>query len=524
MKYLVIFKDCFQEALDRKLLYVLLSLSLLLILWCAALRFQDAPPEKLARSLAGEVYDCAPAGVVLPPLFMVGYGPNLLDVQGDAVSGLRFRVEVEASEFLRRVAAWRVLEPAAATGLGIGRLQERLARLFFRDLKVEVRADGSYEVKNAGERMPLAAADLEAYFVDRLKRVGMDAARVRLADTGRREFAPRDPGLFRMGHGPGHKEGGGKDGEDDPDPVGPPPPGPPRPGPDTARGPRTALAFVFDVEARGTDERELRTVERVGILFGLASVDVMWVQLDPGVLAGADATMSRRLIVALFQRRIVEWVAGFIAVAVALVVTGSFIPDMLRRGTIDLLLSKPIRRPLLLVYKYLGGLTFVFLNAVFLIGGTWLALGLSSGWFNPWYLATILVVTFFFAVLYAVSTLVAVVTRSTVVSILLSVAVWFVSWVISVGHKVSLAGFDPVGGKETWQKVIDVLYFVAPKTGGMNDLNNWILAKAFSGGSLSQTILLESARPDLVLIVGTSLGFIAIVIGLAAWRFTRRDY
>ncbi len=524
MKYLLIFGDCVREALDRKIFYLLVALSLIMSVWCLGLQFLDAPPDKVARTLTGEINDCAPPGVILPPMFVLSYAPNVEDVKGDAQQGLRYRVEVDAAEYLKRVAVWRILTEKAAAGMGSSKLQGLGGRLLFMDLHAEMNEDGTYQVRNAGAEVPMETADLEAYFADRLKRGGMDASKVVLVETAVRELES-----VRSWFMSGPDAGPGEDAEDSETDKEDPPAG--RPGRIGRRGPRglpdrvkEAPCFLFDVEARGTDEREYRTVEKVGMLFGLFSVGVQWIDPARGMLAGDDATMSRRLIVSLFQRRIVEWLAGLVAVGVGLVVTASFIPDMLRKGTIDLLVSKPIQRPLLLIYKYLGGLTFVFLNAILLIGGTWLALGIASGWFNPWYLATIFVVTFFFAILYTVSTFIAVLTRSTVMSVLVSVTVWFLSWVVCVGKKVSDANLESLGGKAAWQTVVDVLYFLAPKTDGMDDLNSWILSRAFSGGSLSQTILMESTDPQVGLIVGTSLGFIACFIGLSAWIFSRRDF
>ena len=57
---------------------------------------------------------------------------------------------------------------------------------------------------------------------------------------------------------------------------------------------------------------------------------------------------------------------------------------MLRKGTVDMLVVKPIHRVALLLYKYIGGLTFIFLNTVVAIGGVWLALGLRSGIWADW--------------------------------------------------------------------------------------------------------------------------------------------
>ena len=58
---------------------------------------------------------------------------------------------------------------------------------------------------------------------------------------------------------------------------------------------------------------------------------------------------------------------SWIGILVAVVLTAFFVPNMLRKGTVDMLLVKPIHRVDVLLYKYIGGLTFVFLNAV--VGG-----------------------------------------------------------------------------------------------------------------------------------------------------------
>lgn len=67
----------------------------------------------------------------------------------------------------------------------------------------------------------------------------------------------------------------------------------------------------------------------------------------------------------------------------SLISTASFIPSMLEKGTIDLLISKPISRPMILISKYLGAVLFVFLSMVFLMGSIWLILSLKSGYWGP---------------------------------------------------------------------------------------------------------------------------------------------
>src|SRR5688572_14282325 len=52
----------------------------------------------------------------------------------------------------------------------------------------------------------------------------------------------------------------------------------------------------------------------------------------------------------------------------SLISTASFIPSMLEKGTIDLLISKPLSRATILLSKYIGAVLFVFLSMVFLMG------------------------------------------------------------------------------------------------------------------------------------------------------------
>src|SRR5581483_4369391 len=76
------------------------------------------------------------------------------------------------------------------------------------------------------------------------------------------------------------------------------------------------------------------------------------------------------------------------------------------------------------------GLLFIFLNTALAVGGVWLALSWRSGLWAPGFLLAIPTITFFFAILYAVSTLFAVLTRSPVVSILMTCGAWFFLFVV----------------------------------------------------------------------------------------------
>ncbi|HTU91401.1 MAG TPA: ABC transporter permease, partial [Gemmataceae bacterium] len=123
---------------------------------------------------------------------------------------------------------------------------------------------------------------------------------------------------------------------------------------------------------------------------------------------------------------IINWIGAAVALLLSTIITAFFIPNMLRKGTVDLLLVKPISRLALLLYKYIGGLLFIFLNTVVVVAGIWLVLGLRTDLWGIGFLLSIPVLTFQFAVYYAVSTLFAVLSRSPIVAILMTCLCWFV--------------------------------------------------------------------------------------------------
>jgi ABC-type transport system involved in multi-copper enzyme maturation permease subunit len=229
------------------------------------------------------------------------------------------------------------------------------------------------------------------------------------------------------------------------------------------------------------------------------------------------------------QDRLVNGVGAALALLISIVITAFFIPNMIRKGSVDLLISKPIGRSQLLVYKYVGGLTFIFLVTAVTVGGVWLALAVRSGIWDPTFLIVIPVLTFTFAILYAVSTLAAVVTRSPIVSILL--AVGFAVFLYIVGNVKTV--FDTLRENERvaqelpkWSfTLVDTVNNVLPRYKDLDKLTT----KLLSSGTLTPAELRERALDVLAYpswgeTIGVSLAFIALMLALACWRFSRRDY
>jgi ABC-type transport system involved in multi-copper enzyme maturation permease subunit len=280
---------------------------------------------------------------------------------------------------------------------------------------------------------------------------------------------------------------------------------------------------------------------------------------DPGALFGLIRASSMPLFGSLyFQSTLaysVYWVEDAIVnnfgawaiILIGIIITAFIVPNMMEKGSIDLLLVKPIARPMLLLIKYIGGLTFVFINSVVAIGGIWLVIGLRTGLWTWSFLLTIFIITFFFAILYSVSVLFGVVTRNSLISILMTIVVWLILFLVGFGYSQYEQIFSkdrPAGRGNAGDQAVQtrrsatpeeplpwlgtslrIAHAILPRT---NDLG-WITTNLLSHELLSESerrqFGFDSYQPaSVVETVGVSLAFIAVILGLACWRFTARDY
>lgn len=203
------------------------------------------------------------------------------------------------------------------------------------------------------------------------------------------------------------------------------------------------------------------------------------------------------------------------------IITAFYIPNMLRKGTIDLLLAKPVSRTGLLFYKYIGGLTFMVINTTVLIIGLWLVLGLRTSVWETAFLYAIPILTFEFALFYALSTLTAVLTRSPIVCILACVLMW--GLLTGVGWGYYLTKFY-AGGEGWFSQTMEVAHAGLPH---YLDLD-WLGEKALYDQTLLEAEQVKLAPKYRMFnwsesILVTSL-YILVFLGLACWRFAAQDY
>ncbi|HEY7152820.1 MAG TPA: ABC transporter permease [Gemmataceae bacterium] len=251
-----------------------------------------------------------------------------------------------------------------------------------------------------------------------------------------------------------------------------------------------------------------------------------------------------------WESTIINWLGAAVALLISTIVTAFFIPNMLRKGTVDLLIVKPISRSALLFYKYVGGMTFMFLNTVVVVVGIWLVLGLRTNLWGTGFLFSIAVLTFQFAMYYAVSTLFAVLTRSSIVAILMTCLAWFLfAFVIGYGYQgVDMTrkvrdivmdmqeemGEDNKAVEQMPAKLLpdwvyttaDIIHFVTPHLKDLDVLTDkWILDDVYPPENPQRKIADKVyANFHWTEAVAVTFLYILVLLGLSCWRFATRDY
>lgn len=251
----------------------------------------------------------------------------------------------------------------------------------------------------------------------------------------------------------------------------------------------------------------------------------------------SETPLPLGVVLYLIQDIVISSVGGMIIILIAVIVTSFFIPNMLRPGSVVMLLSKPVNRASLLLLKYFGGLFFVAILSAFVVGGVWLITGIRAGVWAPGIFAVVPLMTFSFAILYAVSTAAAVLTRNAIVSILVTIAfggfLWLVGKVESVASVFRVqADFVAELKNEpaeypVWTSVSGAFNRVLPR---------WHDIDVLTGNTVRDSLMtvkqqeqrgarvVEKHTPSWGGTVGVTMCWIVAFLGFSIWRFTVKDY
>jgi ABC-type transport system involved in multi-copper enzyme maturation permease subunit len=197
-------------------------------------------------------------------------------------------------------------------------------------------------------------------------------------------------------------------------------------------------------------------------------------------------------------------VIGTFGLFLALMATSTLFPTMLQKGSIDLLLCRPIPRWRLVTARFLGGASIMAFNATYLFVGVWVVLGLKSGiWNNGFPLSTILAI-FAFVVLSSVVMIVSVITESGPAGLLAAFTLLVFSPLLAAHEQIT-----PAFSSELYRQVFRSLYWVLPKS-------------AETIGAMRRLITERSL--DINWVVGTSAAFALVCYIVTMVYFTRKDY
>jgi hypothetical protein len=316
---------------------------------------------------------------------------------------------------------------------------------------------------------------------------------------------------------------------------------------DTANKPTAAR---YHVSASGTKITERKEwPHQLVVLFGVNVTNVLSFSPREGAYLAEDYLVSG--------------IGGWIFSLLAVVITAAFVPNMMAKGALDLLISKPASRVWLLVCKYLGGLTFMFLITTFAVLGVYLMIGIRVGVWTPHFLLAIPLLTLQFGILYAVSVLIGVLTRSTLVAILGTVAAWFLLFAFgSIDAKITdrerenkrvadmlesgkIEQYDETGKQLTPEEILSrmdpnrpIYFFIPPSAFPALKLLNVPLPRSKQidnriGRLIADGMLTERQMKSFgwgdppahtwIEVIGVSVMFIVVMLGLASWRFVTRD-
>jgi ABC-type transport system involved in multi-copper enzyme maturation permease subunit len=240
------------------------------------------------------------------------------------------------------------------------------------------------------------------------------------------------------------------------------------------------------------------------ILFFLLLVNVDSVEGMVNMMEATGEEGIKQLVMG-FQVGMIT-ISYFLVITFCFIAVSSFIPSMLEKGNVDILLSKPVSRTNIILAKFLGGVLLIFLSLTYLIGGVWLILSIKSGFWHFPFLYSIPWLTFSFAVIYALIILVGVTSQSTILSIIVSMFLVFVICpVLFVRETVVFS----IVTSSTMQFIINFFYYIFPK---LNDINK-IIENLIMGNPIN------TYMP-----VFTSFLFMLACLSLSIFYFRKKDY
>lgn len=241
-------------------------------------------------------------------------------------------------------------------------------------------------------------------------------------------------------------------------------------------------------------------------VFGItnSTVEGLQLMLESGSAGGLKEAVLT------FESYIISGVPMFMLVASMLIITSSFVPDMLKKGHIDLLLSKPISRTKIVFGHFIAATLLVLFSFTFLLGSIWILISAKTGYWNISFLYSILWFTFIFAVLYSSVMLFGLFSRSNILTLIINMLLFFPAtfllYLANTYFQSDQKGivFGPVA-----ESLLKFFYNILPKAWDVQDIS----------------VLYVTQKPVLdSMPILSSLLFMCVMLSLSIWYFNKKDY
>jgi len=223
------------------------------------------------------------------------------------------------------------------------------------------------------------------------------------------------------------------------------------------------------------------------------------------------------------QRTVARLLAGMFGMLVLLLAFGGTLPDLMQKGSLDLLLARPIGRARLLLFTYAGAVLTVLLVTAVIYGVCAVTLGLRSGHFSWAFVANALPTTAIFAAVFPVAMLVGVVTRHGNFAAVAALACYGAADVVAA-LRTQIVEPALVNGS-MWKPALEILWWITPKTGEIATLGALSLGRSeLSAAGFERFRQQLPAAADAATAYGTTALFAAFFLGATILLFRRRDF
>jgi ABC-type transport system involved in multi-copper enzyme maturation permease subunit len=246
---------------------------------------------------------------------------------------------------------------------------------------------------------------------------------------------------------------------------------------------------------------------RLGALFGSVPIPIN--------------DMSPSQMVVTIEQVIAGVVVGFIGMLVLLAAFGGAMPDLLQKGSLDLVLARPIGRTRLLLYTYAGAVLTVLLVTATIFLACALTLGVRSGHLSLAFVGCALAATAIFAALFPVAMLFGYLTRNGNIATIAAVACWGLAGLLNGSRIFITTRYEH---PPDWTKAIDWAYWIAPKTSDIANLGAvWLARTEYSPQAFERFKAQFPLVPDAASACSSTAIFAAVILLITALLFRRRD-